>query len=45
MAHLALYLLGPFQAALDGEPVQGLQSVHLRGLLAYLGAQVPMAPL
>ena len=39
MVHLALYLLGPFQAALNGEPVQGLQSAHLRGLLAYLAVE------
>jgi DNA-binding SARP family transcriptional activator len=39
VAHLALHLLGPFRAALDGEPVQGLNSAHLRGLLAYLAVE------
>ena len=36
MAHLALALLGPFQASLDGRPVEGLNSDRLRALLAYL---------
>jgi DNA-binding SARP family transcriptional activator len=39
MAHLALYLLGPFRATLDREPVRGLQSARLRGLLAYLAVE------
>jgi hypothetical protein len=39
MAHLALYLLGPFQVALDGEPVRGLQSARLRALLACLAVE------
>ena len=39
MAHLALYLLGPFQTTLDGGPVQGLNSAHLRALLAYLAVE------
>jgi len=39
MAHLALALLGPFQATLDGQPAQGLNSTHLRALLAYLAVE------
>lgn len=40
MTHLALALLGPVQATLDGvTPVQGLNSAHLRALLAYLAAE------
>jgi DNA-binding SARP family transcriptional activator len=39
MAHLALYLLGPFRATLDRVPVQGLNSPHLRALLAYLAVE------
>jgi hypothetical protein len=39
VAHLALALLGPFQATLDGERVQGLNSDYLRALLAYLAVE------
>ncbi|RPI58413.1 MAG: hypothetical protein EHM56_01865, partial [Chloroflexi bacterium] len=39
MAHLALRLLGHFQAALDGEPAKGLTSDRLRALLAYLAVE------
>jgi len=39
MAHLALALLGPFQATLDGLRVQGLSSPRLRALLAYLAVE------
>ncbi len=39
MAHLALALLGPFQAALDGESSKGPNSARLRALLAYLAAE------
>jgi len=39
MAHLALTLLGPFQATLDGLRVQGLSSPRLRALLAYLAVE------
>ncbi|RPI11224.1 MAG: hypothetical protein EHM65_07295, partial [Acidobacteriales bacterium] len=39
MAHLALALLGPFQVTLDGTTIQGLNSVHLRALLAYLAVE------
>jgi DNA-binding SARP family transcriptional activator len=38
-AHLALALLGPFEAALDGELAKGLKSDHLRALLAYLAVE------
>lgn len=36
LAHLALALLGPFQATLDGRSAEGLGSDRLRALLAYL---------
>ena len=39
MAHLALALLGSFQAAVDDQPVEGLNSSHLRALLAYLAVE------
>ena len=40
MAHLALALLGPFEATLDGQtPIQGLNSDRLRALLAYLAVE------
>ncbi len=39
MAHLMLALLGPFRAALDGEPIRGLGSDTLRALLAYLAVE------
>ena len=39
MAHLALALLGPFQATLDGQPAEGLNSDRLRALLAYLAVE------
>jgi len=39
MAHLALALLGPFQATLGGKAVEGLNSAHLRALLAYLAVE------
>lgn len=39
MAHLALALLGSFQATLDGRQVEGLGSDRLRGLLAYLAVE------
>jgi DNA-binding SARP family transcriptional activator/tetratricopeptide (TPR) repeat protein len=40
VAHLALALLGPFQATLGGlGPVQGLNSDYLRALLAYLAVE------
>src|SRR5262249_13429698 len=36
MAHLVLALLGPFQATLDGQPIDGLAYDKVRALLAYL---------
>jgi len=36
MAHLSLWLLGSFQAELEGEPVSGFRSDKVRALLAYL---------
>ncbi len=39
MAHLTLSLLGSFEATLDGRPVEGLSSAHLRALLAYLAVE------
>jgi hypothetical protein len=39
VAHLALALMGPFQAALDGRPAEGLVSDRLRALLAYLAVE------
>ena len=39
MAHLALFLLGPFQVKLDGEPVAAFESDKVRALLAYLAVE------
>jgi DNA-binding SARP family transcriptional activator len=39
MAHLSLSLLGPFQAALDGEPVAAFESNKVRALLTYLAIE------
>ncbi len=39
MAHLALALLGPFQAALDGQPLASLTAGRLQALLAYLAVE------
>jgi DNA-binding SARP family transcriptional activator len=39
MAHLSLSLLGPFQATLDGEPVNAFESDKVRALLAYLAVE------
>jgi len=39
MAHLSLSLLGPFQVALDGQPVTGFKSNKVRALLAYLAVE------
>ncbi len=39
MAHLSLSLLGPFQAALDGNPVTAFESDKVRALLAYLAVE------
>jgi len=40
MARLIVSLLGPFQATLDGKPVTGFESSKVRGLLAYLAAEM-----
>src|SRR5512136_1682333 len=39
MPHLALHLLGPFQALLDGQPIAGFESNKVRALLAYLAVE------
>jgi DNA-binding SARP family transcriptional activator/predicted ATPase len=40
MAHLSLSCLGPFQVALDGQPVTDFKSNKVRALLAYLAVEV-----
>ncbi len=39
MPRLIIRLLGPFEVALDGEPVTGFESDKVRALLAYLSAE------
>lgn len=39
MAHLSLWLLGPFLAESDGNPLSGFRSDKVRALLAYLCAE------
>ena len=39
MAGLSIFLLGPFQAALDGQTVTGFESNKVRALLAYLAVE------
>ena len=39
MLSLSLSLLGPFHAALDGQPIVGFESNKVRALLAYLAVQ------
>jgi len=39
MPHLSIFLLGPFQARLDGEPVTRFESNKVRALLAYLATE------
>ncbi len=39
MAHLALALMGPFEVALDGQPVTWFQTDKARALLAYLAVE------
>ncbi len=39
MARLAISLIGPFQATLDGEPVTGFKANKVRALLAYLAVE------
>lgn len=43
MARLSLYLLGPFQAALDGEAIAHFATDKVRALLAYLAVEGDMA--
>ena len=40
MAHLALTLMGPFEALLDGQMATGFQSVKVRALLAFLAVEM-----
>jgi DNA-binding SARP family transcriptional activator/tetratricopeptide (TPR) repeat protein len=39
MSHLSLFLLGAFQATLDGEPITAFRSAKARALLAYLAVE------
>lgn len=39
MAHLAISLLGPFQASLDAKPITDFKSRQVRALLAYLAME------
>jgi predicted ATPase/DNA-binding SARP family transcriptional activator len=39
MARLSVFLLGPFRAAIDGQPVTGFRSDKVRALLAYLAVE------
>ena len=39
MTHLSLKLLGAFQAAIDGQPVDDFISDKVRALLAYLAVE------
>ena len=39
MPHLALSLLGPFEASLDGQPITSFRSNKVRALLAYLAVE------
>ena len=39
MTQLAIRLLGPFEVALDGEPVTQFETLKTRALLAYLAAE------
>ncbi len=39
MTHLAIALMGPFEAALDGKPITWFQSDKARALLAYLAVE------
>ena len=39
MAGLSIFLLGPFQATLDGQAITGFESNKVRALLAYLAAE------
>lgn len=39
MRRLSLYLLGPYQVTLDGEPITEFRSDKVRALLAYLAVE------
>lgn len=39
MARLAISLMGPYEVALDGQPVPWFQSDKVRALLAYLAVE------
>jgi serine/threonine protein kinase len=39
MTHLAIYLIGPFQATLDGKRITGFDSDKVRALLSYLALE------
>jgi DNA-binding SARP family transcriptional activator len=39
MARLSIYLFGPLQVTLDGQPITGFESDKVRALLAYLAAE------
>jgi hypothetical protein len=43
MARLELNLLGPYQAALDGQPITTFESVKVGALLAFLAAHQDQA--
>jgi DNA-binding SARP family transcriptional activator/class 3 adenylate cyclase/tetratricopeptide (TPR) repeat protein len=40
MARLSLFLLGPFRATLDGDPITRFATNKVRALLAYLGVEI-----
>ena len=42
MARLSLYLLGSFQALLDGGPITGFESDKVRALLAFLAVEADL---
>ena len=44
MPHL-VFLLGPFQATLDGRPIAGFRANKVRALLAYLAKNEGIDPL
>jgi hypothetical protein len=44
MPHLAIQLFGPFQAALDGEPITGFDSDKVRAVVLSGPLSRPSAP-
>jgi predicted ATPase/DNA-binding SARP family transcriptional activator len=40
MSRLSVFLLGPFRAAIDGQPVTGFRSDKVRALMAYLAVEL-----